>query len=63
MKCIIRSFVEEAPLCRCEAIFNIPSNRYELWEYVYDGTDADMLLSETDPSLDDVATTTQPISL
>jgi hypothetical protein len=50
MECIIRSFVEEAPLCRCGAIFNLPSNCYELWEYVYDETDADILLREKDPA-------------
>jgi hypothetical protein len=58
MEDIIRSFVEETLFRRkCEDMLNLPSNRYELYEYFYDGTDTDILLRENDPSMDDVEKT------
>ncbi|KAK5668190.1 hypothetical protein QVD99_005227 [Batrachochytrium dendrobatidis] len=53
MENIICSFVGEALFRKLGDILNLPSNRYELYEYFYDGTDADILLRERTPFLDD----------
>ncbi|KAK5666525.1 hypothetical protein QVD99_006597 [Batrachochytrium dendrobatidis] len=50
MENIICSFVGEALFRKLGDILNLPSNRYELYEYFYDGTDADILLRERTPS-------------
>ncbi|KAK6091595.1 hypothetical protein MT418_8538 [Batrachochytrium dendrobatidis] len=50
MENIICSFVGEALFRKLGNILNLPSNRYELYEYFYDGTDADILLRERTPS-------------
>ncbi|EGF76249.1 hypothetical protein BATDEDRAFT_92895 [Batrachochytrium dendrobatidis JAM81] len=54
MENIICSFVGEALFRKLGDILNLPSNRYELYEYFYDGTDADILLRERTPSLGDI---------
>ncbi|KAK5665075.1 hypothetical protein QVD99_007932 [Batrachochytrium dendrobatidis] len=53
MENIICSFVGEALFRKLGDILNLPSNRYELYEYFYNGTDADILLRERTPFLDD----------
>ncbi|KAJ8326692.1 hypothetical protein O5D80_005418 [Batrachochytrium dendrobatidis] len=50
MENIICSFVGEALFRKLGNILSLPSNRYELYEYFYDGTDADILLRERTPS-------------
>ncbi|KAL5033638.1 hypothetical protein RTP6_7713 [Batrachochytrium dendrobatidis] len=54
MENIICSFVGEALFRKLGDILNLPSNRYELYEYFYDGTDADILLRERTPSSGDI---------
>jgi hypothetical protein len=54
MENMIRGFVEEVLHRKLGEKLNLPSNRYELCEYFYDKTDADLLLREKDPSFEEL---------